>query len=188
MKLAEASLCVIKQKPHRHEESCYIELSRVVANSVHYRPWHYAFYAVIFTPLLYPWERDVGANWIVSWVGPRNILDGVQKRIIHCLCQQSNYDSPFSKLQSSSHTKCAVRWLKYQINFKRSTAICNTDIFLTDVNSVLFNLTTQPVSAAGHSLSNSEVINEWSCTSTPRYAFALIIVLEIRIARHHCTR
>jgi len=62
MKLADASLCVIKQKPRRHEESCYIELSRVIANSVHYRPWHNTFYAVILTPLLYPWERDVGAN------------------------------------------------------------------------------------------------------------------------------
>jgi len=151
MQLAEASLCVIKQKPRRHEESCYIEVSRVKAKSVHYRPWHSTFYAVIFTPLLYPWERDVGANWIASLVGPRNILDGVQERIIPCLCQQSNYDSPFSKSQSSSHTKCAVRWLKYQTNFKRSRAIWNTNSFLTDVNSSLFNLTTQPVRAAGHS-------------------------------------
>jgi len=42
-------------------------------------------------------------------------------------------------------------WLKYQINFKWSRAIWNPNIFLTDVNSGLFNITAQPVRAAGHS-------------------------------------
>jgi len=69
---------------------------------------------------------------------------------------QSKYDSPFSKLQSSSHTERAARSGRVaQISnihvLRMVKAIWNANSFLTDVNSSFFNITTQPVRAAGHS-------------------------------------
>jgi hypothetical protein len=67
---------------------------------------------IIFTPRpLYPGERALGSHFLRDRTGPIVDLEAMEKRIISCLCRESNLDSP---------TVQSVAWSLYLLSYPGS--------------------------------------------------------------------